>query len=432
MPLIIQETMGALSAVTKTLPIGTNLGVLHVLWMLVNGSLLNSRGALFPGLLSNGLSVSAVRRAWAAFRGGAWEIDALLASWQAYVNEQGKWVQHCYEGYYPKAVDLTAFWRPQLKKCPSKYYHPQAQKALPAIVLGVVGWVGHIGRQRLALPQRFVRVEVSDPSKTRLHRKVLEQVAQELAEDEVVVLDAGFKIQELEQAGLERYVLRLAKNFTARRHVLPPYKGRGRKPIYGERVRPLSRHYKAKCHLATPPDETVSWQQDDRDFRAEIWRDLVLNNRPVADDNPTFTVFAIYDSRFAEPWLLATPLALQPASVYGLYRDRWPIEQLPLAAKQMVGGHRQFVSAPESCQRLPELALLAGSMLSYLAATLPPRPTGFWDRQPRPTPGRLRRALQGLPFPDSYPLDPRFRKKASPTDHLPKGILGHRRRKAAA
>ena len=46
------------------------------------------------------------------------------------------------------------------------------------------------------------------------------------------------------------------------------------------------------------------------------------------------------------------------------------IEQLPLAAKQMIGAHRQFVSASESCQRLPELALLAGSILTYLAATL--------------------------------------------------------------
>jgi hypothetical protein len=214
--------------------------------------------------------------------------------------------------------------------------------------------------------------------------------------------------------------------------MLAPYKGRGRKPRYGERVRPLARSYKAKHHAATPPDETLTWQQDDLSFRAEIWYDLVRADRPVATQNPSFTVFAIYDPRFTDPWLLATPLSLAPGSVHGLYRDRWPIEQVPLAAKQMLGAHRQFVFAPESSQRLPELALLAGSILSYLAATLPPIPTGFWDRQPAPTPGRLRRALLGLPFPDFYPLDPRFRKKASATDHLPKGILGHRRRKQAA
>lgn len=109
------------------------------------------------------------------------------------------------------------------------------------------------------------------------------------------------------------------------------------------------------------------------------------------------------------------------ATPYLIYLDRWPIEQLPLAAKQMLGFDRQFVHASESCQRLPELALLAGNILSYLAATMPPIPTGFWDRHPALTPGRLRRVLADLNFPFSYPLPERIREKASRTDHLPKG-----------
>jgi hypothetical protein len=245
-------------------------------------------------------------------------------------------------------------------------------------------------------------------------------------------LDAGFKINDLKTAGITSYVLRLPKNFTARHNQLPLYKGRGRKPEYGQRVRPLPRAYKGKALPATAPDQTVTWQDEGRTFRADIWEDLVLPDSKVDPQHSTFTVFAIYDPRYAQPWLLATPLSLQAASVHGLYTDRWPIEQIPLAAKQMIGAHRQFVFAPESCQRLPELALLAGSILTYLAATLPPIPTGFWDRQPRPTPGRLRRALMGLPFPDSYPLSARFRKKDAFTDHLPKGILGHRRSKQSA
>jgi len=60
-----------------------------------------------------------------------------------------------------------------------------------------------------------------------------------------------------------------------------------------------------------------------------------------------------------------------------LYRDRWAVEQLPLAAKQMLGAARAFVHAPKTCQRLPELALLAGAILSYGAATSPAIPTGF-------------------------------------------------------
>jgi len=128
---------------------------------------------------------------------------------------------------------------------------------------------------------------------------------------------------------------------------------------------------------------------------------------------------------------LACPLRLSGPALRGLYRDRWPVEQIPLAAKQMLGGARQFVFAPESCQRLPELNLLAGSIVTYLAASLPAVPTGFWDRNPKPTPGRLRRLLARTLFPKTYPLPGQLRKKDSVTNHLPKGIWGHRRTKQA-
>jgi hypothetical protein len=210
-----------------------------------------------------------------------------------------------------------------------------------------------------------------------------------------------------------------------------PYRGKGRKPIYGERIRPLERSYKGKTIAASAPDRVESWTENGVAMRAEIWENLIL---PGVIPNPqakTFHVYAIYDPAYTTPWLLATPLKLKAATVKAIYQDRWPVEQIPLAAKQMVGAHRQFVHANESIQRLPELSLLAGSILSYLAATAPLAPTGFWDRQPKHTPGRFRRMLMGKPFPQSYPLPRQLRKKASVTDHLPKGILAHRRRTTA-
>jgi hypothetical protein len=158
----------------------------------------------------------------------------------------------------------------------------------------------------------------------------------------------------------------------------------------------------------------------------------VLPDVKVHPDNPTFIVVAVYDPRYQDPWLLACPLLLSGTALRGLYQDRWPVEQVPLAAKQMLGGARQFVFAPESCQRLPELNLLAGSIVTYLATTLPAVPTGFWDHNPKPTPGRLRRLLARTPFSETCPLPERFRKKNSVVDHLPKGIWGHRRTKQTA
>ncbi len=64
-----------------------------------------------------------------------------------------------------------------------------------------------------------------------------------------------------------------------------------------------------------------------------------------------------------------------------------------------------------------------------LAVMLPAMPTGFWDRQPKRTSGRLRRVLARAVFPNEYPFSERLREKQSVTAHLPKGILAHRRRK---
>jgi len=395
--------------------------------MLVSGRLLASRGALFPALKATGLADEVVRRAWAAFRGGVWRITYLLRVWREHVEGLPGWYYHEYEGYQPVGVDITAFFRPRLKRCPSKHYHPLAEKAIPAVIMGIIGQVGSLNGQRLALPQEFIRIKPKDGSEAGLRLRLIEQVVRKLNANEVGIFDAGFKLKELHTANLKRYVIRLPKNFTARRNKVMSFKNIGRRPTYGEWVRPLSRQYDGNQIASTPADQEMSWQEDRRTIRAEIWEDLILPNMVPDPKNPIFWVVAIYDPLYSEPWLLATDLLIKPISVKGLYQDRWPVEQIPLAAKHMVGAHRQFVSAQESIHRLPELALLAGSLQSFLAATFPATPTGFWDRTPRRTPGRLRRKLANAVFPSSYPLPARIRKKNSVTDHLPKGVLAHRR-----
>ena len=416
--------MNILVALTKGLPVGTNLALLHFLWMLVSGALLPQRGAIFPALQSIGLSDPATRRAWAAFRKGVWQTAVLLRLWQEQIEGLPGWTIHDHEGFQAVTVDVTAFWRPALKKCPSKHYHPAANRALPAVIIGVIGKVGEVGGQRIACPLAFERVHPKDPSEKGLWQTLLSWVHLRLAKNEVAVMDAGVKLREVQATDLERYVLRLATNFTARRNYLTDHEGQGRPSIYGEKVRPLARSYKGKTLSATAPDRTKSWSEEGANLRAEIWENLVLPGvLPGQKQNRLFDVYAIYDPAYATPWLLATSLKLKAATVRAIYRDRWPVEEIPLSAKQMVGAHRQFVHAEESIQRLPEISLLAGSILSFLAATYPATPTGFWDRHPRRTPGRFRRLLAGKVFPQNYPLPQQLRKKASVTDHLPKGFL---------
>jgi hypothetical protein len=418
--------MNILVALTQDLPIGTNFALLQFLWMLVSGALLPQRGALFPALKASGLSDQAVRRAWGAFRGGVWQTAVVLKIWQGQIAGMPGWQVHRHEGYRAIVVDTTAFWRPALRNCPSKHYHPSAQRALPAVVIGIVGEVGEIGGQRAACPRAFERVLPKDPSEGRLWRIMLGHVSKSLADDEVIVVDAGVKISDLQEAKIERYVLRLATNFTARRNYLPEHLGKGRKPVYGLRIRPLERQYKDKTLAKSSADREETWSEAGRQMRAEIWEGLVLPDVTPGPQAKTFNVYAIYDPDYTTPWLLAVPLKLKAITVKAIYQDRWPVEQIPLSAKQMVGAHRQFVHADESIQRLPELALLAGSILTFLAATAPVVSTGFWDRQPKPTPGRFRRTLMGKPFPQTYPLPKQLRKKASVTAHLPKGFLARR------
>jgi len=419
------HTIAVLSTLLENLPIGTNLALLHFMWMLVSGALLPNRGAMFPALKATGLSDAAIRRAWVAFRKGVWQMAILLVSWREYVKALPGWQERRYEGYLPVTADVTAFWRPALKNCPSKHYHPAANRALPAVIFGICGEVGELNGQRIALPRAFERVHPKDASEKRLWEEILKHARKELGEDEILVVDAGVKIAALQKAGINRYVIRLATNFTARRNFLPEH-DKGRKPKFGALVRPLPRKHKDKTLTATTPDETCSWVENSREVHGEIWRNMVLNKIIPSQENQTFDVYAIYDPDFEQPWLLATPVTLKPQSVRDIYKDRWTVEQIPLSAKQMVGAHRQFVHNPESVQRLPELALLAGSILSFLAASFPPTPTGFWDRKPKRTPGRFRRLLMGKPFPKDVPFSGQLREKKSATAHLPKGNLARK------
>src|SRR5205809_8031187 len=101
----VYRVIGVLCAVVAGTPIGTNLGLVHLLWMLVSGRLLATRGAVIPGLSATGLSEPAVRRAWAALGQGTWSSVELLGSWREHVEQAGVWRAHEYEGYRPVAID---------------------------------------------------------------------------------------------------------------------------------------------------------------------------------------------------------------------------------------------------------------------------------------------------------------------------------------
>ena len=155
---------GVLSHVGQRVPVGTHLGLFHLLWMLLSGRLLLSRGAVIPGLATLGLAAEAVRRAWAALAYGQWHAAQVLEAWAPLVREEQAFHAHPYGGDRPVACDLVGFFRPRLQDGATKHDSSTAGQALPAMPLGIVARVGTVGTQRLAVPCLLVRGEATDTS----------------------------------------------------------------------------------------------------------------------------------------------------------------------------------------------------------------------------------------------------------------------------
>ena len=390
---------------------GTNLALLQLMWTILNGSFLPSRGAIFPALKANGFTPAESRRIWSAFRHGVWLINGCIGQWRTYVQAEGRWQSHCYEGYYPVAVDWTAFWRCKLKGWSGKLFHGLAGRAMRGIGFGVICQVGQVDGQRVPLLRQLIRTSQQDRSEARLKADTLRWVKHHLEEGEIAIIDAGVEIRDMQAIKMPRYVIRLALNCTGRRDYLPAYKGRGCYPKWGKKVRPLPRTHLENVIESTSPDrcETIHFQGRDVDVHG--WFDLILPIYKPGEAPATFTIWVFFDPLYETPLVLGTNLTqAQPLTIFCLYLDRWPVEQIPLVAKQMLGLHRQFVFAAESCCRLPELALLLANILTYLAAILPPMPTGFWDRRPKKHPAA---------YAASYPPH-LFRKMPSLTPNLAK------------
>jgi len=425
----VETTLHAIAFVMQVVPIGSNISLLRVLWVMVNGSFLQSRGALHPALALNGFSEEEIRRSWAAMRAGSWSINELLEAWQGFVAQDNKWSARRYEGLEVLGVDMTGFWRPKLKGWAGKHYNSLARRALPAVVFGVMTISGAIHNQRIPLLKYLLRSQ-PDTDKKTFRRQLLKKAGELVSLNQVVVTDAEFGVDEIQSAGIIRFVARLAVNCTALRNQLPQYKGRGRYPEYGDLIRPLARQHKDHLIPASAPDKSSQFDYEGRRIRVDYWEDMVTPTTKVDPEAQTYSIYVYHDPLYKTPMVLATSLTVKnPETPYLIYRDRWPVEHPPLAAKQMIGLHRLFVFAPESCFRLPELGFLAGAILTYVAAVLPPFPTGFWDRTPKPTPGRLRRVLAKADFPNLALIYPELREKASVSAHLPKGVEAHRRQK---
>lgn len=221
-----------------------------------------------------------------------------------------------YEGYRPLAVDITAFWRPQLQFWQGKFFHRLANKAVKGIGFGVVTQIGEVDGQRLPLLKRIIRVQHQDDGEATLKATVLRQIRTHLDETEVFVHDAGVSIAEVQAAGIPRFVIHLVVNCTGRRNYLPPKKKRGRRAEYGQVVRPLLRRRVDNDIPATPPDVTTRFQFAGRTIEVQGWQELVRADQKVADTDETFTIRVFADPLYQHPLVIGANLPAQPEAIF--------------------------------------------------------------------------------------------------------------------
>lgn len=137
----------------------------------------------------------------------------------------GRWQVRYHGGYCALPIDTTGFWRPRLKNCPAKHYDHRAGKALPAIVLGLIGRMGQVGEQRLMLPLGFLRADPTQPHEVGLVSGLIGKAKEIMQPQDVVVSDGSFPLETILTTDVPRFVVKQARNFTARRASPPEYAG---------------------------------------------------------------------------------------------------------------------------------------------------------------------------------------------------------------
>lgn len=425
-------------------PKGTALGLCDLISAMFSGYFIESRGAVMPAVEAflrekvkdENERAARSRRAAKALTYGNYNLKELMDKVQEMVQAEDNWKPIRAQSYRIVPVDFTAYRRTAVKKLKTKAYVSDTNRAVPAVPIGMIASVGEVNGQRVALLKNAVLADLTINDGPGHKEQLYKLVATELDKDEIAVFDAGFKLVEATTANIQRCLIRLAKNCTFGKTVgrIPKRtaeKGRPPSQYKAEIVRPLARQHGGKTLSATEADEIcMMTDESGREIEVHIWHKLYFlerHLRAVTDKrrkhklrHMPLKVMAIYDPDYEDPLLVGTPLlSLEPEAAYKIYVSRWPVEGLPQTGKYLLSGGSgtHYVHHPTAMQRIPILSLVFGSLLKYVAATLPPFRTGFWDRLLKPTYGRLLRHLKKV----GIPLSEQLFKKGSVTSHLPVG-----------
>lgn len=436
--------LNLIEQIVTVAPKGTALGLSDVISAMFSGYFIESGGAVTPAIeafLRRGIKdekerEARTRRAAKAITYGSYNLLEMMNKLHDIVQAEGNWKPIVAQGYRVTSVDFTPFRRTAVKKLKAKAYVSDANRAVAAVPIGMIASVGVVNGQRIALLKNTTIADLTLNDEKTHKKNLYKQVSKGLARDEIAVLDAGFGLAGAAEANISQCLIRLAKNCTFGKtpgKIPERTSDKGRKPTQhkAEIIRPLARKHGDKTIPETEADEICTiTDESGRKIEVYIWQKVYFLERhlkEIADQrqkkrlrHKPLKIMAIYDPDYDDPLLVGTPLlSLQPEAARQIYIARWPVEGLPQTGKYILSGGTgtHYVHHPMAMKRLPILSLIFGSLLKYVAATLPPFRTGFWDRTVKPTYGRLLRHLKKV----GIPLSSQLFKKESVTVHLPIG-----------
>lgn len=319
-----EKMIQAIEYVVKSISIGTNIALSHLLWAMVSGAFLSSRGAVHTALKLSGRSDAETRRGGNSLRNGQWQISELISRWREWVMKEGEWEVREYEGWRAVSCDVVVFPRLTLKGWKAKLYRGTFGKAVKAVGLGVIVDVGQYGEERVPLLRTIVRCRNTEDGEAELKKDLLKEGARILKANEVFVHDAGVSVKDVQEAGIPRYVTRAAKNCVARWNYLPE-KAHGNRQ-YGERIRPLARSRKGKeIESTSDPTMRTSFEYQGRTIKAWCWENVVGQMGKVSDKAKTYHlwVFLIRCIQIRLSWLRMLMPKLKQFSVYTVTVGLW-------------------------------------------------------------------------------------------------------------
>lgn len=435
--------LSLIEQIMTVVPKGTALGLCDLINAMFSGYFIESGGAVMPAVEAylrqevedEEERAARSRRAAKSLTYGSYNLKELIDKLREIVEEEGNLKPIIVQGYRVVPVDFTAYRRAAVEKLESTAYFSDTNRAVSAVPIGMIATVGEVNGQRIALLKNVVVTDVKTNDSVADKKELYRLVEGCLEEGEISVFDAGFKLVEAAEAGIEQCVIRLATNCTFGKtsgEIPERTSAKGPTPTQykAEIVRPLERTHGENTIPADPADEICTTIDElGREIEVHIWKKLYFLERHLKkvteskkDDlrKMPIKVMAIHNPAYENPLLIGTfVLSLESAAGYKIYGSRWPIEGLPQTGKYILsgGGGTHYVHHPIAMQRLPTLSLIFGSLLKYVAATLPPFRTGFWDRKLKPTYGRLLRHLRKV----GISLSEQLFKKDSVTAHLPVG-----------